>query len=160
MGVAKAALLLLEEGGRFLLFSNLTFFWTAHLVKSSSHLNFLIFSGLWYMIGNVPTTKREPSHLVMFWKPRWAFMLVTKKQKTNSSSLLDCNWNSDRNHWKDNRNATPGERATPHRGSHPAPPIMKRGETSQLHLFIFRCGGRIPRSILMQLPPKLKVLVV
>ena len=54
------------------------------------------------MIGNVPTTKREPSHLVMFWKPRWAFMLVTKKQKTNSSSLLDCNWNSDRNHSKDN----------------------------------------------------------
>ena len=54
------------------------------------------------MIGNVPTTKREPSHLVMFWKPRWAFMLVTKKQKTNLSSLLDCNWNSDRNHRKDN----------------------------------------------------------
>ena len=57
-------------------------------------------------------------------------------------------------------NATPGERATPHRGSHPAPPIMKRGETSQLHLFMFRCGGRIPRSILMQLPRTLKVLVV
>ena len=54
-------------------------------------------------------------------------------------------------------NATPGERATPHRGSHPAPPIMKRGETSQLHLLLFRCVGRIPRSILMQLPPTLKV---
>ena len=57
-------------------------------------------------------------------------------------------------------NATPGERATPHRGSHPAPPIMKRGETSQLHLLLFRCVGRIPRSILMQLPPTLKVLLV
>ena len=29
-------------------------------------------------------------------------MLVTKRQKTNSSSLLDCNWNCDINHWKDN----------------------------------------------------------
>ena len=28
-------------------------------------------------------------------------MLVTKRQKTNSSSLLDCNWGSDINHWKD-----------------------------------------------------------
>ena len=58
------------------------------------------------MIGNVPTTKRGPSHLVMFWKPRWAFInayksQVTKRQKTNSSSLLDCNWSSDINHWKD-----------------------------------------------------------
>ena len=44
VGVAKAALQLLEQGGRFLLFSNLIIFWTVHLVKSSSHLN-------WYFQG-------------------------------------------------------------------------------------------------------------
>ena len=54
------------------------------------------------MIGNVPTTKRGPSHLVMFWKPRQAFINAwDEKTKKQNHLLLDCNWSSDINHWKD-----------------------------------------------------------
>ena len=159
MSVAKAALLLLEQGGRFLLFSNLIIFWTVHLVKSSSHLN-------WYFQGGdtwlgTSLLQRGSQVTWLCFGNRGEHLCLWRKNKKQThllcSTAIEIVIEITQ---KIIVNATPGERATPHRGSHPAPPIMKRGETSQLHLFMFRCGGRIPRSILMQLPRTLKVLVV